>query len=131
MTDHSVPQSGLFIFSAFDREPWSSVPETRFDVADIEVPRRVLGTEANDDPGFWHRSYWREPDKLAAVLTTFGVGFVRTADLRKCVNMVPSQYLYMQRKAGLNEPGIQPLLRELRAFVVSQSCVSTDTDTSV
>jgi hypothetical protein len=89
MTDRTAPQSGWFILSAFDREQWCPVLETRFQVPDIEVIRKVLGTEANDDPDFWHRSYWLEPDELAAVITAFNVRFdpgrLETGDPDACL----------------------------------------------
>jgi hypothetical protein len=75
MTDHSAPQSGLFILSAFDRDQWCPVLQTRFEVSDIEELRKVLGTEADDDPDFWRRSYRLEPHEFASVVTTFNVSF--------------------------------------------------------
>ena len=68
MTGHAPHQSGLFILSAFDRDQWCPVLQTRFQVEDTEVLRKVLGSEANDDPDFWKRNYWLEPDELVAVV---------------------------------------------------------------
>jgi hypothetical protein len=75
MADRAAPHSGWFVLSAFDREQWCPVLETRFEVSDMEALREVLGTEADDDPGFWRGSYRLEPDELASVVTTFNVSF--------------------------------------------------------
>jgi hypothetical protein len=75
MSDHAAPQSGWFILSAFDRDQWCPVLQTRFQVPDIGELRRVLGTEANDDPDFWRGNYWLEPDELASMVTRLNVSF--------------------------------------------------------
>jgi hypothetical protein len=68
------PPSDLFILSAFDRDQWCPVLQTRFRPDDLDALRSILGEQAIDDPELQHR-YLIDGRELAAVVERFAVAF--------------------------------------------------------
>ena len=67
-----------FILSAFDRDQWCPVLQTRFHVEDVEGLKSILGELADDDFELSHQ-YVLDVDELAAVTERFALAFDPTA----------------------------------------------------
>ena len=83
------PTLNYFILEAFDREWWCPIMQARFEVAELEELRAVLGAQADDDPDLRH-GYTLDRAELKAVVDAFGIGF----DPRALWPMEPEITLY-------------------------------------
>jgi hypothetical protein len=70
----SSPPADVFILSAFDRDQWCPVLQTRFHVDHLEALRSILGEQATDDLELRHQ-YLLDDDELRAVIGRFAVLF--------------------------------------------------------
>ncbi|HET6236520.1 MAG TPA: hypothetical protein VFE41_16395 [Acetobacteraceae bacterium] len=68
------PGSDQFILSAFDRDQWCPVLQTRFWPNNLGALRSILGEQASGDPEL-QRWYLLDGRDLAAVVKRFGVAF--------------------------------------------------------
>jgi hypothetical protein len=68
------PTTDVFILSAFDRDQWCPILQTRFRVDDLEALRLILGEQATDDLELRHQ-YLLDDDELSAVIGRFAVLF--------------------------------------------------------
>jgi len=62
----------MFLLTLFDREQWCPVLQTRFEVADPDLLRALLGTDSNDDANF-DRIYDLDDAEAVRLAEAFGI----------------------------------------------------------
>jgi hypothetical protein len=79
------PTCDIFILSAFDRDQWCPVLQTRFRVDDLEALRSILGEHATEDIELRH-NYLLDDDELSAVTSRLPSFLHRAKDLSEDAN---------------------------------------------
>jgi hypothetical protein len=69
-----APTPTYFLLSVFDRQLWCSVIEARFEVADIDSLRALVGAVDNDDPEL-ACTYYLDETEASALLAAFEINF--------------------------------------------------------
>lgn len=69
--------SNLFILEAFDLDLWCPIAQTRFQVADIEALRAIVGEDADGDPEL-DECYFLDDEQLDGIVACFGLRLDRS-----------------------------------------------------
>jgi hypothetical protein len=86
------PSANHFILSAFDRDQWCPVLETRFHVTELDPLRTLLGESAVDDSEL-RQHYELDHDEMATIIAQFDPAF----DPARLETQNPEIYLFRTR----------------------------------